>query len=387
MPFPLHVSTCANDPDALALAQSFANYGGLLVHIARLSPDFADLRLSDLNVKALAQSGATCSPVVSCHGNSGPLCGRYLIEAQARWLELDYLLQLTRDSSLVSRIDSRLSQSPEYVFAFDFFAEHSDPQRRIEFSFAIDLALDTEIVPVSQDEQQYRHSHPGYRFLDIVRALPDVEPLNINVDDLGSEVRRFLQDLATHAELRSPYDKAKDELAMWSAQHRDDLQSGKLLADHDVLRTEAVKQRLEIAWFFAFPHIRQAEWSQGWKRLPSLYTAIDGALLSSGAYGDAISEQYRNSKLVELMIGAWTRQILGYRTEKCKPGMIECGVSYFDVKRTCPYGDECPGVFDPRDGVPVPITKNSSSSRTTGCPFGLYSITQQVSLDAIDVKS
>ena len=63
--------------------------------------------------------------------------------------------------------------------------------------------------------------------------------------------------------------------------------------------------------------------------------------------------------------------------------MVECGVSYFDVKKACPYGATCRGVFDPREGFPVPLTKETDSSKVTGCPFGLFLTTQGVSLNVL----
>ena len=190
--------------------------------------------------------------MIPCNGELMPLCGLHLWESHARWLELDYLLHVTRDENIVAKVDSQLSQDAKYTAAFTMFAQTCRGRTGAEFPFVV--ALDTEVVPVPRDETEYQLFHPGYRFERILVVLCDTSVLNLDTTDLASEGRRFLRELAEAAGLRDPFQTASEESPMWRRDKKERESNQGVAADHDLLRAEALHVRMQTPWFFSIPH-------------------------------------------------------------------------------------------------------------------------------------
>lgn len=155
------------------------------------------------------------------------------------------------------------------------------------------------------------------------------------------------------------------------------------LADHDFMRLQALHARKKIPWIISFPTLNNDTMHYARHNLYPIYTVYDGFLHYSQPAAQHFTHKYLESKPIDLHLLAWALQLLGGRTSRCKKGELECGVSFFEVPKLCPYYQVCRGVFDPTHGWPVAVVREPDY--ISGCFFGV-TLSQKYAIDLAKVE-
>ena len=214
IPFPLTSWLRHPSINAQLLAKELLGWSFIKVMAARLSPEFGNATLSDLELPGLETSSLIASPSIHFDSyRSVQLAGVYLLEAHARWLEEQYISGLMNNTRRSSSILGMLSQDERYTVARKYFEHNLPAERHNEFPFIVDLALNVPLVPEPRTESEWMASHPGYRFVQAIKGARKITPLKLvhateiegeEEIERAKEIARYMRDLAVASGLEDP---------------------------------------------------------------------------------------------------------------------------------------------------------------------------------------
>jgi hypothetical protein len=318
------------------------------------------------------------NPIITVNRNPYSLQGRDILESHALFLEGTY-------SSIVNKIPFHKTIDPahlpkHYYYAFHWFLQEVGEKRVFEFPIICDLALQSIWNGIPKTEEQWKDSHPAWRFVSLVNALKksSFPPLK----DPKDAIRRYLEycnNILTDCNYVS-LERVLDEVISWYEKPE--------LMQLEQRMKQALSFRKENLFSGANPFLDIKTWIKMKEVIfpPSFQiggearTPISGQFVESG--NTLVIEN-----ILELHLQALAYQILGFQSPSCTNShQLQCGYGYFNIEKNCEYltSGRCSTCFNPRNGSPIPL-EISSDDEIRDCSFEVALLSAKIKIRDIDV--
>jgi hypothetical protein len=146
---------------------------------------------------------------------------------------------------------------------------------------------------------------------------------------------------------------------------------------------KALELRIDQPWISVYPTGTEVELMKLFEefRIP--------AVLVEGRYQaqSSVDADMATELIGELHYQAFNDQLLGSPSASARhTNSIECGFSKFKVFNGCPFqvSGECIGRFDPRDGLPIPLS-HEPTGNIEGCTFGALFLSSGMRVEDLQV--
>jgi hypothetical protein len=307
-------------------------------------------RVRDLGCDSLKQSW-NVAPKIMIAGKPHILQGKEVLESHAKYIESAYLDQV-HQMPFDRGFDHRCATT-QYTAAWDWFNEVC-PGHANDFPFICDLALQLSCSTVEspKSEDQWRATHPAWRFVKLTLAL---QRLQIHVGEPRKaetwydEYARVLLDDCNYRPLREVLEERRTAFV------------NKDLSPLAQLMFEALEFRLNKPWCGANVIADAALYEQ-------VSTAFPMPIIQSGGElgGPSKSKSMLLDAFFELQYQALAEQVLGdLSSAQNSDGHVECAFARFGISQGCELQRDkgCTGRFLPSAGLP--------HLAESGCSFGV----------------
>lgn len=341
-------------------------------------------RISDAGLM-LNKQDWQINPIISLQGKSCILQGRDIIESHAKCLESIYSMIINNIPINDTINPDKLP--PEYWVAHMWFIQEVGLERVVEFPIICDLALQTIRSDPPKSEDEWRDSHPAWRFVKLTEALKaNVVPRFNSIEDVVEGYNEYILQLVRHCAFTPLQEVLSNSLRWYNRE-------GELLSLQKKMM-EPLLFRLGLPWCGANPFLNIPTWIEIKAKFSSPLIQI-GPLLSVTpveaklpSIGSKEMENIFIEYIGELHLQALAFQILGIISPySIDPEEIQCGYGYFGIRQGCVYQTQCncPSSFKPEDGMPVPV-KKISDEKVQGCDFGLLLMAYNINVKDLDIN-
>lgn len=338
-----------------------------------LLPD-PNVTLAQLGIRLVPQPWAT-NPTISIGGRPHTLQGKEVVEGHAQFVEATFLElwhQLSREQAW-----DRSGVPDKYFVALDWFVQQCGEERRAEFPFVCDLALQTSWDPVlPSTEEEWRAYNPAWRFVRLTELLRNMPKTMLGPPKAWpSTYAPFAEELLSAAGFRQLSEVFSERLAAFQRKPQ--------LLNLEKLMQSGMEFRQRMPWCGGNPVADKGLWDLMTRTFRAPIVEIGGSLTGPGL-GDAKA----NAEVVmELQFQAFAAQIFGdFSRAALNESTIECAFSKFDIPQGCEFQrtDFCKGRYRPADGPPHPIVQAEDGS-LGGCSFEMLLMTAGLRSVDLDV--
>lgn len=303
------------------------------------------------------------NPEITTAKGPRELCTKDILEGHAFFLERSFgnqILGLPPDVAW-----ERSGVSDVYTAAYDWFVERCGETARELFPILCDLSLQISWEPLMPStEEEWRASNPSWRFYLLTEALAASPEFMLDMD-WGWQERyaAFCDQLLECCQF-----KQLNQILSERLQALIDLERHPGISPVQRVMKKAMELRIGQPWISAYPTGAQVELMKLFEefRIP--------AVLIEGRYQaqSPVNAEMATELIGELHYQAFNDQLLGSPSALARrTNSIECGFSKFEVFNGCPFqvSGECIGRFDPREGLPIPVSHDAAGN-IEGCTFG-----------------
>jgi len=314
------------------------------------------------------------NPTVLLGGNPHVLQVMEVLEGHAAYVEATYLereVGLTWPDAL-----DRESRPKRYLVAFDYFVGSCGFERRGDFPFLCDLALQTRWEPVvPETEADWQASHPAYRFVALVDVLRQHPEMTVgDGSNLPATYESFASDLLSATGFAPIQQVIADRIAAHARKTK--------LLELEKLMVSGLEFRLEHPWCAGNPAIDSNLLAGLLRRFRVPLVQIEGGF---GSFGD-VPQNLVSEVMMELQYQALAAQVLGDISPIAqREGSLECAFSKYRIEAGCEYQRSigCTGRYRPGGGPPVqPVV--GANGDVTGCSFETLLNVAGLSSNSID---
>lgn len=365
------------------LAHSFLLYNAFMGS-AGIACARSSTRPSHRNIKDLSILTYDCDwpikPTVTIGGKNENIEGVHVIEGQAIVMESIYgqfLNEIPPDETL-----DRSTVPEKYFICIDYFIEKLGAERFHEFPAVCDLALQAHWTEPVANENEWRSSHPGWRFVKIIEKIIEN---NIRLDhrNIKYEYENYCNEITNSCGYKSIKETLLSSIDTFS--------HGCLLKT-DERMLEALKFRYENLICGAYPFLNIDIWMKMKEFKPStiqrkgkLAITVDGEE-EVKLKNDHIAEGFFLETMGELHLQAFVAQILGQRHSECSDKQISCGYKFFNIEDGCQFQatGQCDGRIESGHNPPV-VSMIDKDGNFSGCIFVMAVSPYKLSISDLSV--
>ena len=330
----------------------------------------------------LVQKPWLANPSIELKGGEYHVQGIDVIEAHAAFLEAVY-------SALVNRVPFSKTLDPtvlpkRYWAIHLWFGNQVGGDGILAFPLVCDLALQGAWNDPPKTEEEWRATHPAWRFIALTKALSQLpnEQRPKSIDDLREKYLALADRLADTCGFERIIDSLRKQLMRFN--------SGGPKLEFERTFVRAMQYRLKHPWCGANPFLDLSGWTDIQKRFPVPLIEIEGVLrVTVGAPmrdrgADENPPPILLEAIAELHFQALAAQILGDHRDD-KP-CIRCGFAFYGIPNGCAFQRSgiCNGLIDPKRKLPVPV-EIAEDGNMTGCTFEMMMRASGTSTSRLDV--
>ena len=330
-----------------------------------------------LKLTLIAQSWRINPEITTAQGPRD-LCTKDILEGHAFFLERSFGNQILGMSHDVAW--DRSGVPDVYTTAYDWFVERCGESARELFPILCDLSLQISWKPLTPStEEEWRALNPSWRFYLLTDALAAAPEINIDMEG-GWQERyvAFCDQL-----LESCQFKGLNQILSERLQALIELERHPGISPMQRIMMKALELRIDQPWISVYPTGTEVELMKLFEefRIP--------AVLVEGRYQaqSSVDADMATELIGELHYQAFNDQLLGSPSASARhTNSIECGFSKFKVFNGCPFqvSGECIGRFDPRDGLPIPLS-HEPTGNIEGCTFGALFLSSGMRVEDLQV--
>lgn len=325
---------------------------------SRFSPPNPSSTLSGVGMRLARHPWAT-TPSIRIAGQAYYLPGKYVIEAHAQAVEATFIERHLHGDA--SQLWDPAIIPAQYWLPRQWFVTRCGHDRLGAFPAICDLALQTSwraIIPTT--EVEWRASHPGWRFVQLVEAFSKRRDLNL--EDVASWPRDFANignELLTTCGYAVLEDVVSERLASFKRKPQ--------LLEFERLMRDAIEFKAAAPWCCANPAVDIESFEQLTKRFHVPIVEIRGRIAQFGSADEKMAAEI----VMELQLQALAMQVYGeFSRIAADEGAIECAFAKFGIHQGCEYQrtHNCLGRYRPSDGPPHPVVEVENGV-LSGCSF------------------
>lgn len=303
------------------------------------------------------------NPEITTAQGPRELCTKDILEGHAFFLERSYghqVLGMPQDVAW-----DRSGVADVYTTAYDWFVERCGESARELFPILCDLSLQTSWEPqIPSTEEEWRASNPSWRFYLLTDALAATPEIIMDMEGAWQErYAAFCDQLLKICQF-----KGLNQILSERLQALVDLERHPGISPMQRIMKKALELRIELPWISAYPTVSASELMKLFEEFRIPAVLVEGRYQAQSALNDDMVTEI----IGELHYQAFTAQLLGSPSASARhTNSIECGFSKYEVFNGCPFqvSGECTGRFDPREGLPIPLSHDSAGN-IEGCTFG-----------------
>lgn len=296
---------------------------------------------------------------------TGPreLCTKDILEGHAFFLERSFGTQTLAVPQDVAW--DRAGISDVYTAAYDWFIARCGEASRELFPILCDLSFQISWTPlIPSTVEEWRASNPSWRFYLLTEALAAAPEIAMDMSGAWQEsYAEFCERLLEGCQF-----KGLDQILTERLQALTDLERHPGISAMQRIMKKALESRIAQPWLSAYPTGTPDELLKLFDEFRIPAVLVEGRFQAQSLLSDEIITDL----IGELHFQAFTVQLLGNASGLARDNnSIECGFSKFDVPNGCPFkvSGECIGRFDPREGLPIPLSHDVAGN-IDGCTFG-----------------
>jgi len=311
----------------------------------------------------LSTQSWTINPEITTAQGLRELCTKDILEGHAFFLERSFGDQILRMPQEVAWDRSGIPDV--YTKAYDWFVQRCGESARELFPILCDLSLQVSWEPVvPTTEEEWRASNPSWRFCLLTDALTAAPEIIIDMEGRWQErYVEFCDQLLEMCQFRG-----LEQILSERLQALVSLEQHPGISPVQRIMKKALELRIEQPWVSVYPTGNQLEIMRLFEEFRIPAVLVEGCYQTQSSLNDDILTEL----IAELHFQAFNEQLLGNPSASARDtNSIECGFSKFGVLNGCPFqvSGECIGRFDPREGLPVPLSHDSAGN-IDGCTFG-----------------
>ena len=315
-----------------------------------------------LKLTLIKQSWQINPEIETAHGPR-ELCTKDILEGHAFFLERSFgnqILAMPQDVAW-----DRSGVPDVYTTAYDWFVERCGESARELFPILCDLSLQTSWEPViPSTAEEWQASNPSWRFYSLTEALAAAPEIILDME--GGWQKRYVA--FCDQLLESCQFKGLNQILSERLQALINLERHPGISPMQRIMKKALELRIDQPWMSVYPTRTQFELMKLFEEFRIPAVLVDGCYQAQSSLNDDMVTEL----IGELHYQAFNDQLLGNPSAFARDSnSIECGFSKFEVHNGCPFqmSGECIGRFDPREGLPIPLSHDAAGN-IEGCTFG-----------------
>jgi hypothetical protein len=306
------------------------------------------------------------NPEVLIGENKYNLQGSDVLEGHAIFIEAVYSFHINNIPINVT-LDKRAAPN-KYFICLDYFIKALGPTRVPEFPVVCDLALQAYWNEPVTTEEQWRASHPGWRFVRIIEVLSQGD-VDVKTADIKDNYVYYCDTVMRACGYPSLHDSLAAAATFYEGRH---------LLKTEVRMLEALKFRQENPSCGGVPFLNPAVWIE-MKKLskPSTIQRGDGLEVivdtaeRIALETNQVMDGFMLETIGEIHLQAFISQLLGLKQLDCENNQFCCGYKYFNIDNACLFhgNGSCTGILTSGTKAPVEISLNDEAGVISGCSF------------------
>lgn len=318
--------------------------------------------IDTLKLTLISQSWQINPEIATAQG-SRELCTKDILEGHAFFLERSFGSQTLGMPQDVAWDRSGISDV--YTTAYDWFVERCGESARELFPILCDLSLQISWEPLTPStEEEWRASNPSWRFYLLTDALAAAPEIIIDMKgDWQERYTAFCEQLLERCQF-----KGLNQIFSERLQSLINLERHPGITPTQRIMKKALEHRIDKPWISAYPTGNLVELVKLFEEFRIPAVLVEGRYQAQSLLNDEMVTEL----IAELHFQAFNEQLLGTPSTLARDtNCIECGFSKFSVFNGCPFqvSGECVGRFDPREGLPIPMSHDADGN-IEGCTFG-----------------
>jgi len=333
--------------------------------------------ISGLNLVTM-KSGWDINPIIETSNGNKALCTVDILEGHAHFLERSCAIAVLKFPQIAA--ENREGLSEVYTVAFDWFIKECGAERRHIFPVICDLSLQTSWDPVvPSNEHEWQSTNPSWRFYLLTKALVSHPDLSLGKhgtwQDQYLDFCNSLTDECSFKRLEVILSERLSSLQL--------LEKKIGLSPLQHIMKKAMEYRLNMPWLTVDPTEKSHEFDLLFNEFRIPAVLVEGRFQAQSALEEGMTVEL----IGELHFQAFVEQLLGNASHLIKESNeLECGFSRYNIPNGCPFqvNGDCMGRFNPKDGLPVPLSLDNSDL-IQGCTFGAIFSSMGINVEDLEV--
>lgn len=362
---------------SVLLYESFMTSTGATM--ARVVTDSTHISMKDLSL-ILYDVDWLIKPFVIIKNQQENIEAIHVIEGQAFMMEALYgeLLGVPLHETL-----DRKTVPKKYFICIDYFTEKLGSERITEFPVVCDIALQAYWTDPVQSSEDWKNSHPGWRFVYIIDMIIE-NNIKLDLNRIKEDYERYCDEITKSCGYKSIKEALNCSINSFSKC---------CLMETEAKILQCLKFRYENLICGAFPFLDMDLWKKMKEFHPPIIQREDMLYVDIPSeaklklINEGVGEGFFLETICEFHLQALVAQILGRKHSDCSDTQIACGFRYFNIPKGCIFQDsgQCDGIVESMCNPSVTCEMDDNEN-ISGCTFASMLLPYNIKFSDISVN-